>query len=210
MALYSESDFGQLSGKWGEYVAATWLGRNVLRRYPARVPNPRTLVQQANRGRFATAVQLAKGFLTAIRMGYGMAGPQRSAYNHFLSAALAHIEQLPGLPPQVHYPQLPLSQGSLAPPSILGLQAPTDRDLVVSWSSPLRPTGPPFLAIAAAVLVDAQPLEFALSFQPEFQQQATLTWPRDPQPGEVAHAYLFALDPVNGEPSPTRHRTLVY
>ena len=207
MATYSESDFGQISGRWGEYVGASWLGRKVLRRYPTRVPNPRTPVQQANRGRFATAVQLAKGFLPAIRLGYGMAGPERSAYNHFISAALSYIFKVPGFPAQVNYAQLPLSVGSLLPPQFQSIQWLGNQEVQLTWSSPIRPSGPPFLAVAAAVLVGGGEPEFALMMTPEAQQQGTLSFPLTPQPGQKMHGYLFASDPVTGETSSTAYQS---
>lgn len=70
MAITQNTLIGRTSGRVGNAVFSTWKGRNVLKQKAETVANPRTILQQMNRLRFATLLNIGKSLQPIITYGF--------------------------------------------------------------------------------------------------------------------------------------------
>jgi hypothetical protein len=85
MAKIHSGIFGGISGSVGGLVGANWKGVNTIRSKPVSVANPNTAGQQAQRGKFASVVSVARDLLGSLIVGYWDPFARRmSGYNAFV------------------------------------------------------------------------------------------------------------------------------
>lgn len=70
MAITQNTLIGRTSGRVGNAVFSTWKGRNVLKQKAETVANPRTILQQMNRLRFTTLLNIGKSLQPIITYGF--------------------------------------------------------------------------------------------------------------------------------------------
>lgn len=70
MAITQNTLIGRTSGRVGNAVFSTWKGRNVLKQKAETVTNPRTILQQMNRLRFTTLLNIGKSLQPIITYGF--------------------------------------------------------------------------------------------------------------------------------------------
>ena len=107
--------FGQLSGKTGDLVGASWKGISTIKRYQPNVANPQTAGQVAQRGKMANIVAFSQSILSTVikplwdRFQSGMSG-----YNAFVSRNIdLFAAELPS-----NFAALVISSGKMAPTAI--------------------------------------------------------------------------------------------
>jgi len=123
--------FGQLSGKTGDLVGASWKGISTIKRYQPNVANPQTAGQVAQRGKMSNIVAFSQSILATVvkplwdRFQSGMSG-----YNAFVSR---NIDLFASVLPSV-YGDLVISSGKMAATPIDSVVASGgDKNIVVNW-----------------------------------------------------------------------------
>lgn len=108
---------GQQVGKVGPVVARKFRNLDVYSAYQPNVKNPRTLMQQANRLRFATISRIAHGFGCAVRLGFGAAvrGTKESMRNRFTKVNIPYVTVDGKDSVSVDYTAFVVAQGGLCP-----------------------------------------------------------------------------------------------
>lgn len=76
---------GRSSGGFGNAIASTWKGINVMRSKPLEVANPQTDAQMQQRSKLAVMVAFARQMMALIRVGFKEKAIGKSAYNAFVS-----------------------------------------------------------------------------------------------------------------------------
>ena len=88
MGKISKGILGAFSGKVGTVVGATWRSIAYMRSLPAKVKNPRTEKQLAQRTKFALVSLFFKPILSLLNTGWKFSGGKRTPFNAAMSHAL--------------------------------------------------------------------------------------------------------------------------
>lgn len=134
MAIYQQGIHGEFSGRVGNIIGSSWKGMSVMKIRPASVHNPRTPLQQANRGRFALMGRFLASQNRLIRIGWKPAVLNTSAFNEAMRYNLATA--ITGEYPEftIDYGKIKLSTGKLPGLSNLQLLASSDVSFTLSWT----------------------------------------------------------------------------
>lgn len=104
-----------VSGKVGPVVGCRKNSTYYLRAQAARVSNPRTPEQQAQRGRFATVFAFLQGIKPFIRIGYQEEAKGKSAFNAAMSYLLKKAVNEGSQGAELDFRRVLVSVGSLMP-----------------------------------------------------------------------------------------------
>ena len=88
MGIINHGILGGFSGKVGPIVGFRWKSNYYIRSRAAKVSNPRTPKQQAQRGKFSTVFSFLKTIKPFIRLGYKEFSQEKSAFNSAMSYML--------------------------------------------------------------------------------------------------------------------------
>jgi hypothetical protein len=83
-----QSTLGPVKQKVGDLRFSSWKGKNIVARQPASYNDANTPVQQMNRSKFRVATELARKFLSAIRIGFKTQANGKTQANVFVSKLL--------------------------------------------------------------------------------------------------------------------------
>lgn len=135
MARIKESIFGGVSGKIGNVVSCCRYGKYYLRTLPAKVKQPNTQKQMAQRMRFALVQELLQTISQHVRVGFGAYAQGRSAYNAAMSANLK--DAVTGDYPDLHigFSKVQVSKGTLAVAENVTMQLTNNESLTIAWQS---------------------------------------------------------------------------
>lgn len=115
MATLKRGILGGFTGSVANIVGSSWKGIDVMRSKPLSVANPRTAAQVAQRGKFASVVEVASFLLVAlIKPLWDRFAQQQSGYNAFVSYNIDFFDSS-GL---VNFTDFSISRGSLTPAAI--------------------------------------------------------------------------------------------
>lgn len=85
MARIPQGILGGIRGRVGNIVGGSWKGINYIRSMPLSVANPNTTSQQAQRGKFAATVAVARLLLSElVSVVWDPFAREMSGYNHFI------------------------------------------------------------------------------------------------------------------------------
>lgn len=132
MARTKNGLMGGISGRIGNVVGVARNGCFYLRSRPARVKNPRTKEQTAQRSKFSITLAFLKTFTPFLRVGFrSEAVGMKSAFNAAMSYNMQHAvkEENPGF--EIDFPKVLVSKGTL-PVSVI-LQASIVDGLLCVW-----------------------------------------------------------------------------
>lgn len=137
MARIESEQQKTVRGRIGNVVACTWRGIPYLRTLPARVKNPRTPVQQAQRTRFSVALSLLRPLTPVLRAGFREKAVRQSAFNAAMSYTMRYAlrETAEGI--GVNYRNVLISQGCLTGAAETRA-VPADGKVVFTWNNCCR------------------------------------------------------------------------
>lgn len=117
MSKNAKGVLGQQVGKVGPVVARKFRNLDVYSAYQPNVKNPRTLLQQSNRLRFATLSRLAHGFGCAVRLGFTTAvrGSNESPRNRFTRLNVGAVKVVGPDSVDIDFTAMVVAQGGLCP-----------------------------------------------------------------------------------------------
>ena len=114
MAKVKVKQPGHLCGVIGNVVACTWKGIPYLRSLPARVNDPKTRKQLAQRGRFSVALSLLRPLAPVLRLGFQEEAVRQTAFNAAMSHTMRHALEETEEGIAVNYRHVWISRGTLA------------------------------------------------------------------------------------------------
>lgn len=85
MSIVSNPLIGKTRKSMGGVTFSSWKGINVMKEKAANVANPNTALQQAQRGKFSTAVSVYQSIPEVVKKGFAQLAIKKSAYNAFCS-----------------------------------------------------------------------------------------------------------------------------
>lgn len=122
MARVQNTLIGRASGSVGMVVFLTWRLLNVTRSKPTSVDNPQTILQQAQRSKFAQTVGLYRDFNELIKLGLINRNRKMSIFNFFQYLNQKNIFQDAGAGVQVLIPEnIKLSYGLMTKTRLISL-----------------------------------------------------------------------------------------
>jgi hypothetical protein len=135
MATYKQGVHGDFSGRVGNIVGSSWKGRSVMKIRPAKVNNPRTPAQQANRGRFSLMGRFLSTQSRLIRIGWNAVAQNTTAFNEAMRFNLA--EAIGGEHPDqfIDFSKIKLSSGQLPVPANLQAAGASAQSLNLTWEN---------------------------------------------------------------------------
>lgn len=135
MATYKQGVHGDFSGRVGNIVGSSWKGRSVMKIRPAKVNNPRTPAQQANRGRFSLMGRFLSTQSRLIRIGWNAVAQNTTAFNEAMRYNLS--EAIDGEHPDlfIDFSKVKLSHGQLPVPANLQVTAASSQSLNLVWEN---------------------------------------------------------------------------
>lgn len=132
MAKIQSGLFGPVSGKIGGTVGAVWKGIPTMRTKPVSVSNPNTAGQQAQRGKFASVVAVARLLLSSLIQPYWDPFSRKmSGYNAFVRSNIGAFDA-DGLATPASFNAARGSLLGLSAPEVDGSSATTN--LVLNWT----------------------------------------------------------------------------
>ncbi len=135
MATFKQGAHGGYTGRVGNIVGSSWKGKSVMKIRPAKVNNPRTELQQANRGRF----QLMGRFLSSqnrlVRIGWNAVAKNTTPFNEAMRYNLA--QAITGAAPDwfIDFSMVKLSSGQMPVPANLQVTATPPLGLHLIWQN---------------------------------------------------------------------------
>ncbi len=134
MAIVQNPITGRTKGKFASAVFSKQFGKNTMRSKPISVKNPRTKLQRKQRSKFAIMVELARKFLSFIRIGFKQSAIGMSEFNSFVQTNifLAITGAYPDF--EIDYTKIVVSKGTLTGAEGTSAVAGADRKVTVNWS----------------------------------------------------------------------------
>jgi len=207
MATYKQGVHGDFSGRVGNIVGSSWKGRSVMKIRPAKVNNPRTLAQQANRGRFSLMGRFLSTQSRLIRIGWNAVAQNTTAFNEAMRYNLA--EAIGGEHPNlfIDFSKVKLSHGQLPVPANLQVTAASAQNLNLVWENnsnqPLA-NGSDLLMVGLFDQESGEGYTFAGGFTRE-QESAQLTLP-DNWKNRTVEVFVFIVSTLGiGSLNSTEH-----
>ena len=180
-----QNDF--LSGTLGNVVVCSWQGIPYVRSLPARINNPRTPKQQAQRGRLGKAMAFLRPLAPVLRMGFSEGASERSAFNAAMSYTMRYALQDTAEGTRLDYRQAAVSQGCLTVPARTSVSL-KDGQARFEWDSSSQ-YGNASPGDQALLVVYHKRLLLAVYETTGFRRAdglATLDYPKDWQANELA------------------------
>lgn len=115
MGIINHGILGGFSGKVGPIVGFRWKSSYYIRSRAAKVSNPRTPKQQAQRGKFSTVFSFLKTIKPFIRLGYKEFSQEKSAFNSAMSYMLKKAVNSNGTEITIDFNCALVSMGTLMP-----------------------------------------------------------------------------------------------
>ncbi len=142
MATIINGLMGGISGRIGNVVGVARNGSFYLRSRPARVKNPRTKEQTAQRSRFSVTMAFLKTCAPLLRVGFrSEALGMKSAFNAAMSYNMQHAVEDGQWGLEIDFPNVLVSKGTL-PTSPMVYAAIVNGELCVRWDdSPEKKAG---------------------------------------------------------------------
>lgn len=114
MGTIKKGIIGGFSGKVGPVIGSSWNGKPYMKGRPATVANPKTQGQLDHRGKFKLAIQFLSPVKAFLRVGFVEMAKGKTAFNAAMSWNYNHAVK--GSYPDftIDYPEVLVSQGSLA------------------------------------------------------------------------------------------------
>lgn len=133
MGVLKRGILGGFSNKVANVVGSSWKGIAVIKSLPLSVANPRTALQQTQRGKFSAIVHLAGQALAGVvKPLWDRFAHQMSGYNAFIRANIGVMSDTGILTPA----QFVISSGTLKTVPITSATLGGSRDeVLVEWNS---------------------------------------------------------------------------
>lgn len=187
-----------IHGRIGNLVACTWRGIPYLRTLPAKVKNPRTPPQQAQRTRFSMALSLLRPLTPVLRVGFREEAIRQSAFNAAMSYTMRYAlkETAEGI--KVNYRNVLISQGCLTG-AAKAQAAPGDGKVVFTWNNrcDFENASPRDYALLAVVHKPTQDAVHETIGALRSEGQAILDYPKDWRTEDLG-IYLGFWNPKTG------------
>jgi hypothetical protein len=196
MARLKNGALGRVSGKVGNVVGGNWKGIDYLRILPTNVTNPKTLLQNTQRLKFAVTLKFLQPVMDIIRMGYRGYEKKMSEYNAAFSNT--YHNAITGEYPDftVDYSAVLLTRGSLPGASDVQCTSPEPASLELNWSDNSASTGA--TGADSCLVVAVNPVKETAIFLTGIATRADATM-QLPLPaswsGNQIHCYLSFISP---------------
>ena len=130
---------GFIVGKLGNDIYYVWKGKQKVRKYNAKVKNPNTPLQQANRQKLVMATRLGSRLKQVVRVTY-QGSKKESQYNEFVSHVYRSV--ISGEFPDyvIDYTILQVARGNILAPRLMVAEK-CDNNLVLSWYAGFNENG---------------------------------------------------------------------
>lgn len=115
MGQIKQGILGGFSGRVGTVVGSSWKNVSYMRALAISVSNPRTLKQQAQRGKFTKSLRFLCAIVPYVRTGYKQLAQGRTAFNAAMSYMLRHAIAGSGTELAVDYDRALVARGTLMP-----------------------------------------------------------------------------------------------
>lgn len=115
MGQIKQGILGGFSGKVGTVVGSSWKNVSYMRALAISVNNPRTMKQQAQRGKFTKSLRFLCAIVPYVRTGYKQLGQGCTAFNAAMSYMLRHAVVGSGVDLAVDYERALVARGTLMP-----------------------------------------------------------------------------------------------
>lgn len=115
MGRIKQGILGGFSGRVGTVVGSSWKNVSYMRALAISVSNPRTMKQQAQRGRFLKSLRFLCAVVPYVRTGYKQLAQGCSAFNAAMSYVLRHAVTGSGTNLAVDYERALVARGTLMP-----------------------------------------------------------------------------------------------
>lgn len=112
MGKIKQGILGGFNGTTGSVVGASWKGIAYMRGKAQSIKNPRTELQQSNRGLFGAISDLMSKALVAVNFGYRGVAVKKSSFN---VAVQENFKAMVADAPDIMYNSLQFSKGSITP-----------------------------------------------------------------------------------------------
>ncbi len=134
MAIVQNPITGRTRGKFASAVFSKQFGKNTMRSKPISVKNPRTKLQRKQRSKFAIMVELARKFLSFIRLGFKQSAIGMSEFNAFVQTNI--FIAISGTYPDfaIDYTKIVVSKGTLTGAVGTSALAEAEKKVTVNWS----------------------------------------------------------------------------
>jgi hypothetical protein len=199
MAIVQNPITGRTKGKFASAVFSKQFGKNTMRSKPISVKNPRTKLQRKQRSKFAIMVELARKFLSFIRIGFKQSAIGMSEFNSFVQTNifLAITGEYPDF--AIDYTKVLVSKGTLTGAEGTSVVAEALKKVTVNWADNTG-TGDALANDKALILIlNPDSNNVVASTIDKLREDATmeLTVP-DAWVGDQVHVYIgFANDNGN-------------
>lgn len=115
MGQIKQGILGGFSGRVGTVVGSSWKNVNYMRALAISVKNPRTLKQQAQRGKFRKCMRFLCAVVPYVRIGYKQSTKDCTAFNAAMSYVLHNAVTDSGTELKVDYARVLVARGTLTP-----------------------------------------------------------------------------------------------
>lgn len=115
MGQIKQGILGGFSGRVGTVVGSSWKKVSYMRALAISVSNPRTLKQQAQRGKFVKCLRFLCAIVPYVRTGYKQLAQEYSAFNAAMSYLLRHAVVGSGRDIAMDYERVLVARGTLMP-----------------------------------------------------------------------------------------------
>jgi len=129
MAKFTSSTFGKISGKHGNVVAVTMKNGTSYFREHIIPPNPNTLKQQSQRGKFGFVVKE----LNCLRKVYTITFGGQYGINRAVALSIKTCLSGEGTNFTIDYSRLPIAMGHLALPARLDIEKQSETKFKLKW-----------------------------------------------------------------------------
>lgn len=134
MAIVQNPITGRTTGKFSTAVFSKQFGKNTMRSKPLEVKNPRTLAQREQRQKFSLMVELARKFLSFIRISFNQVAVGMSEFNSFMQNNISEV--ISGSFPDyaIDYDKLIVSKGTLTGAIDGAASAVAGNTVTINWT----------------------------------------------------------------------------
>jgi hypothetical protein len=199
MAIVQNPITGRTKGKFASAVFSKQFGKNTMRSKPISVKNPKTKLQRTQRSKFSIMVELARKFLSFIRLGFKQSAIGMSEFNAFVQTNI--FLAISGSYPDfaIDYTKIVVSKGTLTGADGTSAVAGAGKKVTVNWADNAGNGDAQVDDKALILILNPESDNVVASTIDKVREDATmeLTVP-DSWVGDQVHVYLgFANDNGN-------------
>lgn len=134
MATIQQGIYGNFSGMVGNVIGYTWKGKGVMRIRPSSVANPKTALQQQQRGKFSVVLRFVQAHIQQIRTGFKPWADNITAYNAAMSYNLKYATTGEHPNRSIDYKKVLISRGDLPVVDNLMASVAGPGSLLLEWA----------------------------------------------------------------------------